>query len=145
MEFCGNLLMTKAAWQRCWKAAWQKRPWGSWWTPSPPGDSKVLLPKGDHERCPGLRWAKHGQQLEGGDPSPLLSAGEAKPAALCPALGSPVRETRTSWGDPPQGPSPPGPLPPSATVGVRMPSCVVPTLARQRTQCLQGRCTERHW
>ena len=41
---------------------------------------------------PGLHRKKHGQQLEGGDPAPLLCAGEASPGVLCPDMELSVKE-----------------------------------------------------
>ena len=75
------------------------------------------LPKGGGEWCPGLQWAKPCQQLEGGDPSPLPSTGEAMPAALCPALGPPAPQRQGHTGESPQCPSPTPLLP----VGLRIP------------------------
>ena len=39
---------------------------------------------------------EHGQQLEGGDPPPLLCADEAAFRILCPVLGSPVQKRQGS-------------------------------------------------
>ncbi|KAK4820487.1 hypothetical protein QYF61_027948 [Mycteria americana] len=56
-------------------------------------------------RYPGLHQAKHCQQVEGGDPSPLLSTGEATPGGPCPQLRlSSTRETRTYWRESNKGP-----------------------------------------
>jgi len=40
----------------------------------------------------GLHQKKHGQQVEGGDPAPLLCTGEASPGVLCPDVVPSVKE-----------------------------------------------------
>ena len=44
---------------------------------------------------PGLFKEEHHQQIEGGDPSALLSPDEVVSVGLCPVLSSPVRERET--------------------------------------------------
>ena len=41
---------------------------------------------------PGLHQKQHGQQGEGGDPAPLLCAGEASPRVLCAYVEPSVQE-----------------------------------------------------
>ena len=41
---------------------------------------------------PGLLQKKHGQQVEGGDLTPLLCTGEASPGVLCPDVESSLHE-----------------------------------------------------
>lgn len=42
-------------------------------------------------QLPQMHWEECYQQAEGGDPSPLFSAGEASPGVFCSVLGSPVQ------------------------------------------------------
>ena len=51
---------------------------------------------------PGLHQKQRGQQVEGGDPAPLLHSGETPPGVLCPALGAPVQETHGAVGASPE-------------------------------------------
>ena len=47
---------------------------------------------------PGLHQKKRGQQGEGGDPAPLLCAGEASPGVLCPDVECSVQERHGAVG-----------------------------------------------
>lgn len=97
----GTVPSTRTCWEPpCWKAALQKRTWG-------PGGHRV-----EHEpaACPcclagwwysWLHWGKHHQQSKKGDPSALLSAGEAVAGALSPVLGFPVQERHEYFGKSP--------------------------------------------
>ena len=57
---------------------------GSW--------TRVCSPSQKSQLYPGLHQRKRGQQYEGGDPAPLLCAGEASPGVLCPGVESSVQE-----------------------------------------------------
>ncbi|GAB0179235.1 triadin [Grus japonensis] len=52
--------------------------------------------------CPGVHQKKCDQQVEGGDPAPLLRSGETPPGVLCPALGCPVQEGHGAVGAGPE-------------------------------------------
>jgi len=43
----------------------------------------------ESQLCPGLRQKMRNQQVEGGNPVPLLCAGETLPGELCPDLECP--------------------------------------------------------
>lgn len=55
----------------------------------------------ESDQTPGLHWAVCCQQVEGWDPSPLLSAGETQCGVLGPVLGSPVQKRHRHTGSSP--------------------------------------------
>ena len=48
--------------------------------------------------CPGLHPKQCGQQVEGGDPAPLLHSGETPPGVLYPALEPSAQERHRAVG-----------------------------------------------
>ena len=65
-----------------WKAAWQKRPWGCWWTLSWPWSSNVPL----QQSRPTASWLACALSAnEGGDLSPLFSICETTPGVVLSA------------------------------------------------------------
>ena len=54
----------------------------------------MCLHSPESQPCPGLHQKKH-DQVEGGDPAPLLCAGETSTGLLCPDVKSSVQEYST--------------------------------------------------
>ncbi|RMC15138.1 hypothetical protein DUI87_07320 [Hirundo rustica rustica] len=48
---------------------------------------------------PGMHWEERRQQIEGGDPAPLLSPSEAPSGELCAVLGSSAQERQGATGE----------------------------------------------
>ena len=71
-----------------WSTALPKRTWGHWWMAA--GHEPAVC--SESQSYPGLHPKQRGQQGKGGDPAPLLCAGETSPGVLHPDVKSSVQE-----------------------------------------------------
>ena len=61
------------------------------------GHEPAMCPHSPGSQCyPGLHQKKHGQQVKGGDPAPLLCTGVTSPGVLHPDVESSIQERHRS-------------------------------------------------